>query len=500
MLLKKLELQEYLVDALGDGEHSLQVCTPGRPTLVIVQDFGIDDLGDRAFEVEIIDPDSHNNLPIEWVVDHVAWLRRFRLPNPKCNAKYRILPGLLPERYRALKADIAVRGVQVPIIVDQHGNILDGWYRWLACQELGIYCPAEVRYFTTEAEKFRLILEVNCHRRQMDRKQKRELIGTYLTADPAISDNWLAETIGGISKNTVADERRRLERTGRIPTLNKLRGKDGKHRPVRSKRIIANSPRELAKALDIIQDVPDNSAGKTLDIITAGRRARRNNKKQQAETRPVEPLPHDSIRLHHCPFQKLEKVAGIQPRSVKAILTDIPYQQSFLPQVADLAAFAQRVLVDGGLFVTYYGHVYLNKVMALLDKYLTYRWIMASAWDRDPNRVHPLQVCCKWKPILVYSNGKWQERPQYWLDVLHVNSKEKEWHDWQQPLEEVKRLVTSFTDPGDLIVDPCGGGFTTALACYHLRRRCVSCDVDEAAFTNGLARLNKAVRGEPDRP
>jgi hypothetical protein len=25
----------------------------------------------------------------------------------------------------------------------------------------------------------------------MNRKQKRELIGTYLTADPAISDNWL---------------------------------------------------------------------------------------------------------------------------------------------------------------------------------------------------------------------------------------------------------------------------------------------------------------------
>jgi site-specific DNA-methyltransferase (adenine-specific) len=157
-------------------------------------------------------------------------------------------------------------------------------------------------------------------------------------------------------------------------------------------------------------------------------------------------------------------------------------------------------LDDGGLFVTYYGHVYLNKVIAVLDEYLTYRWIMASAWDGDANMVHPLEVSCQWKPILIYTKGRWKKRPQYWADVLHVNSKEKEWHDWQQPLEEVKRLVTSFTEPGDLIVDPCGGGFTTALACHHLGRPCISCDVDEAAVTKGTERLNRAMRGEPDTP
>src|SRR4051794_21998533 len=104
MLLKNRRLQEYLVDALGDGEHALQVCTPGPPTLVIVQDFGLDDLGDRAFQVEIIDPDSDNSLPVEWVVDHVALLLRRRLPSPKCNSKYRILPALTSERYLALKS------------------------------------------------------------------------------------------------------------------------------------------------------------------------------------------------------------------------------------------------------------------------------------------------------------------------------------------------------------------------------------------------------------
>ena len=141
------------------------------------------------------------------------------LAGSTCNAKYRILPPLPPERFAALKSDIAERGVQIPIIMDQDGNIIDGWHRRLACDELGFFCPSEVRSFPTEADKFRLIVEVNCNRRQMNRQEKRELIATYLVVDPSISDNWLADIIGGISKNTVADERRRLEETRQIPKL-----------------------------------------------------------------------------------------------------------------------------------------------------------------------------------------------------------------------------------------------------------------------------------------
>jgi hypothetical protein len=200
-MLQKKAMEEYLLDTLGEGEHSLQVCTPGPPSLVVIQDYGLDDAGHRAYDVEIIDPPSDNNIPLEWVVDCVAWVESFRRPRPVNNAKYRILPPLRPERYQALKNEIALNGVETPIIVDQHGNIIEGWHRWLACQELGIFCPTEVRYFTSEAEKFRLILSVNCNRRQMNRAQKRELIASYLKVVPDTSDNWLAETIGGVSKN-----------------------------------------------------------------------------------------------------------------------------------------------------------------------------------------------------------------------------------------------------------------------------------------------------------
>jgi site-specific DNA-methyltransferase (adenine-specific) len=78
-----------------------------------------------------------------------------------------------------------------------------------------------------------------------------------------------------------------------------------------------------------------------------------------------------------------------------------------------------------------------------------------------------------------------------------VNCKEKEAHDWQQPLEEVERLVRDFSQPGDLVVDPCGGGFTTAVACKRLGRRCISCDIDEAAVIRGQDRLAEASQERP---
>jgi site-specific DNA-methyltransferase (adenine-specific) len=77
-----------------------------------------------------------------------------------------------------------------------------------------------------------------------------------------------------------------------------------------------------------------------------------------AEATPILPPGDGDIQIHHCPFQKLEEVAGIEPNSVDLILTDIPYEEKFLPEVSELGAFASRVLVEGGLLVTYSGNLW----------------------------------------------------------------------------------------------------------------------------------------------
>ena len=77
------------------------------------------------------------------------------------------------------------------------------------------------------------------------------------------------------------------------------------------------------------------------------------------------------------------------------------------------------------------------------------------------------------------------------MDVV-VGQKEKKLHDWQQSLIEVEQLVSYFSKPGDLIVDPCGGSFTSAEACRNMGRRFIGCDVDADAVNKGHERLAKS--------
>ncbi len=49
-----------------------------------------------------------------------------------------LLPPLTPEEYEWLKASIADHGVEKPVVVDQNENIVDGYERQKACDELGI--------------------------------------------------------------------------------------------------------------------------------------------------------------------------------------------------------------------------------------------------------------------------------------------------------------------------------------------------------------------------
>ena len=205
------------------------------------------------------------------------------------------------------------------------------------------------------------------------------------------------------------------------------------------------------------------------------------------------PEDGDAIRMYHCPFQQLEQLAGLSPASANLVCTDIPYGKDFLPYVSELADLASRVLVEGGLFVMYSGQYWLPEVMRRLGEHLTYRWMITSVWDGDANVIHlddQQRVTSKWKPILIFSKGG-LKRAVPWTDLSHVLSREKEWHDWQQPLEEVEMLIRTFSRTGDLVVDPCGGGFTTAIACHRLGRRFVGCDIDKAAVASGQERLAK---------
>ena len=108
--------------------------------------------------------------------------------------KYQVMPSMPPEQFAALKADIAERGVLVPIDVDEDGHILDGHHRYRACTELGIAdFPTIVRPGLTEEERRIFARKSNMLRRHLSRKQVRELIAEQLKDTPSWANNRIGQ-------------------------------------------------------------------------------------------------------------------------------------------------------------------------------------------------------------------------------------------------------------------------------------------------------------------
>ena len=132
---------------------------------------------------------------------------------------YQVMPELTAEEYAELRADIAERGIMIPIEYDEQGNVLDGYHRLKICEELGIKdYPRVIRAGMTEAEKLAHARKLNIARRHLTSEQKRELIREQLKDTPEQSDRQIAKALG-VSDKTVGSQRRELEGRAEIPHI-----------------------------------------------------------------------------------------------------------------------------------------------------------------------------------------------------------------------------------------------------------------------------------------
>jgi ParB-like chromosome segregation protein Spo0J len=172
--------------------------------------------------------------------------------------KYQVMPDLTPEVYEALKSDIELKGVLVPIEVDEEGNILDGYHRKKICDELGIKdYNLIVRAGLTESEKRLHARKLNLVRRHLTRKQKREIIKQQLKETPEQSDRLIANSLG-VSPTTVGTVRKEMEEAGELSKLDICVGADGKERPREVKRppsVMVKNTTESEKVFDAFKKI-----------------------------------------------------------------------------------------------------------------------------------------------------------------------------------------------------------------------------------------------------
>lgn len=86
---------------------------------------------------------------------------------------FQLMPELDPEVDAALKESIRRHGVLMPIVVDQHGRIIDGHNRSRIADELLMPCPRQTVEVADEDHARELARTLNVDRRQLTPEQRR---------------------------------------------------------------------------------------------------------------------------------------------------------------------------------------------------------------------------------------------------------------------------------------------------------------------------------------
>lgn len=96
---------------------------------------------------------------------------------PRINAAfYDFIPRPNYADRQKLKKSIIQDGIQIPIIVNREGFILDGHTRYEICLELGITdIPTEIKNFVDEESERKFVVMTNLARRHLNKFQKVEL-------------------------------------------------------------------------------------------------------------------------------------------------------------------------------------------------------------------------------------------------------------------------------------------------------------------------------------
>jgi hypothetical protein len=127
---------------------------------------------------------------------------------------FQVMPALTDSEYDALRENIANNGVLVPVVVDQHGRVLDGHHRRDIAHDLGIEVPTETVVVDDDDHARQVARTLNLARRHLTRRQKRDLIAAELTSDPSRSNREIGRLLG-VDHKTVGSVRREL--AGEIP-------------------------------------------------------------------------------------------------------------------------------------------------------------------------------------------------------------------------------------------------------------------------------------------
>lgn len=380
-----------------------------------------------------------------------------------------------------LAEDIRAHGLREPVWLwedpDRGTVLLDGRNRWRACEIAAV--EVLTRQYRGD-DPIGFSISQNLKRRHLNESQR---AGIGAKAEPL----YAAEA----AKRKAQRERDGQGRLTDAPIVadGPQQAPEQRKSRERAAKTAGASGRSVARYKRVQKEAPD-----LIPQIDAGKlalsRAERIIRDRQAQQRRIERAREEAAAqpaaaskdLRHGDFR--EVMADLD--SVDAIITDPPYPGEFLPLLADLAAWADKVLAPEGVLAVLIGQTHLPEVYRLLDGHRPYRWTACYLTSGPGYRSHPRRVQSNWKPLLVYGGG-----PRFG-DVIRSEGRDadaKIHHRWGQDYAAFHTIVERLTGRGQTVADPFMGSGTTLLAAHALGRHVIGCDVDPAAVATARDRF-----------
>jgi ParB-like chromosome segregation protein Spo0J len=406
---------------------------------------------------------------------------------------YQLFPGLSAEEFAALKADIAERGVLVPVVVDaESGAVVDGHHRVRAWEELrvaGVRVPdysRDVRRFADDDQRRAFAIATNLVRRHLTRAQRAELM-VHLRAA-----GWSLRRIGeavGAGATTVHDTVR-----NRTVAPDRVVGRDGRSQPARRSRttpsLLVATRRDAERARAALLALPEGVRPQSLS--RAEQRAREARyRERSAAARAAARAQGPGYELRTGDLR--EVWADIDDASLDAAVVDPPYVEEHIPLLEDLGRLLARVLKPGRLAAVYCGNLHLDEELRLLvASGLTYVWHGVNVLPGRHTKVRIRMVHGRHRPVVLLSAGAYV--PRKWLHDTYVaegrgGPEARPLHPWQQSLGPATHWVQMTSQPGEIVFDPCCGSGTTGAAALREARRFLGGDLDPAHVGTTRERL-----------
>ena len=216
----------------------------------------------------------------------------------------------------------------------------------------------------------------------------------------------------------------------------------------------------------------------------------------------------------------LELLSTIPDNSIDLIAIDPPYEIGYAEWDTGmrwdiLTKHFHRILKSTGNLVIFQGWSNVSETkVAVSERFELKNWI---AWDRIKGRGAKTNFASTREDILWFIkqpkgytfNKVWSNTPKktkgmgekngqknraltnVWYDISPIVpwSKERTGHPTQKPLQLMERIVTIWSNPGDVVLDCFMGSGTTGEAAIRLERQFIGIEKEKEYFEKAKARI-----------